>query len=105
MILRIKFNPIAGKIVIAILGATSGLSGANPHSALLRYASLRAFPFNPWRWISMVAALSNKRSELFLCRFYGFSIIENCASHSVLSAAVGQIVREFIWKPGLKSWS
>jgi len=56
MILRIKFNPIGGKTVIAILGATGGLFGASPHSALLRCASLRAFPCNPWRWISMVAA-------------------------------------------------
>jgi hypothetical protein len=56
MILRIKFNPIAGKIVIVVLGATGGLFGASPHSSLLRCASLRAFPCNPWRWISMVAA-------------------------------------------------
>jgi hypothetical protein len=54
MILRIKFNPIGGKTVIAILGATGGLFGASPHSALLRYTSLRAFPCNPWRWISLV---------------------------------------------------
>jgi hypothetical protein len=54
MILRIKFNPIGGKTVIAILGATGGLFGASPHSALLRCTSLRAFPCNPWRWISLV---------------------------------------------------
>jgi hypothetical protein len=56
MILRIKFNPIAGKIVIVVLGATGGLFGASPHSALLRRASLWAFPCNPWRWISVVKA-------------------------------------------------
>jgi hypothetical protein len=95
MILRIKFNPIGGKIVIAILGATGGLFGASPHSSLLRCASLRAFPCNPWRWISVVKALSNNRSELFLFGIYGFPIIKNRASHSVLSVAVGHDLRDF----------
>jgi len=89
MILRIKFNPIGGKIVIAILGATGGLFGASPHSALLRCASLRAFPCNPWRWISMVKALSNNRNELSQFGFYDCPIIENRVSHSFLSVVVG----------------
>ena len=103
MILNIKFNPTGGKTVIAILGATGGLFGASPHSALLRCASMRAFPCNPWRWISLVKALSNNRNELSQLGFYDCPIIENRASCNVLSVLVGQIFREFIRISGLKS--